>query len=63
MDAAATFSSPSNRLTITELAAYWQFTDSSHFARAFKKRYGLAPTEYVRSTQPGGASRTPAAGT
>jgi AraC-like DNA-binding protein len=44
-------------LSISELAAYWQFTDSSHFARAFKKRYGQPPSEYARSTGPGEAGR------
>jgi len=38
----------SNRLNISELAAYWQFADSSHFTRAFKKRYGWTPSEYAR---------------
>ncbi|MGF6885548.1 AraC family transcriptional activator of tynA and feaB [Nocardia sp. GAS34] len=36
---------PSN----SELAAHWQFADSSHFVRAFKSRYGLTPTEFARS--------------
>jgi AraC family transcriptional activator of tynA and feaB len=40
------------RLNVSELAAHWQFADSSHFSRAFKKRYGQTPTEYVRSTGP-----------
>ncbi|MGO4423781.1 helix-turn-helix domain-containing protein [Streptomyces sp. MCAF7] len=50
---------PSGRLSISELAAYWQFADTSHFTRAFKKRYGRTPTEYARSvgTRP---RRTPA---
>ena len=38
------------RLTVSEIAAHWQFADSSHFSRAFKRRYGLAPTEYARRT-------------
>ncbi|MGW2440774.1 helix-turn-helix domain-containing protein [Streptomyces sp. MT206] len=42
---------PSGRLTISELAAHWQFADGSHFTRAFKKRYGQTPTEYARSTE------------
>jgi len=41
---------PYGRLSVSELAAHWQFTDSSHFIRAFKKRYGQTPTEYARST-------------
>jgi AraC family transcriptional regulator, positive regulator of tynA and feaB len=41
---------PTGRLSISELAAHWQFADSSHFIRVFKKHYGRTPTEYVRST-------------
>lgn len=37
-----------SRLTVSEIAAHWQFADSSHFSRAFKQRYGLTPTEYAR---------------
>ncbi|MFC9433798.1 helix-turn-helix domain-containing protein [Nocardia sp. NPDC057030] len=37
--------------SVTELAAYWQFSDSSHFIRAFKKRYGRTPVEYARSAR------------
>ncbi|MDW6056919.1 helix-turn-helix transcriptional regulator [Streptomyces sp. FXJ1.4098] len=49
---------PSGRLSVSELAAHLQFADTSHFTRAFKKRYGRTPTEYARSvgTQP---RRTP----
>jgi AraC-like DNA-binding protein len=42
----------SSRLSVSELAAHWQFADSSHFIRAFKKRYGWTPTEYARSLGP-----------
>ncbi|MFF3672703.1 helix-turn-helix domain-containing protein [Streptomyces sp. NPDC002120] len=42
---------PSGRLSISELAAHWQFADGSHFTRAFKKHYGQTPTEYARSTR------------
>lgn len=49
--------SPSGRLSISELAAHWQFSDGSHFTRAFKKQYGQTPTEYARST--GAASLSP----
>ncbi|MEV7729639.1 helix-turn-helix domain-containing protein [Streptomyces sp. NPDC087917] len=48
---------PSGRLSISELAAHWQFADGSHFTRSFKKHYGLTPTEYARST--GAASLSP----
>ena len=41
---------PSGRLSVSELAAHWQFADSSHFIRTFKKQYGRTPTEYARST-------------
>ncbi|WP_241265676.1 helix-turn-helix domain-containing protein [Streptomyces boncukensis] len=37
-----------SRLIVSEIAAHWQFADSSHFSRAFKQRYGLTPTEYAR---------------
>ncbi|RSM82001.1 DNA-binding protein [Kibdelosporangium aridum] len=40
------------RVSVSELAAHWQFADSSHFTRAFKKRYGQTPTEYARSIRP-----------
>ena len=42
------------RPSVSELAAHWQFADSSHFIRAFRKRYGQTPTEYARSTGPTG---------
>jgi len=63
-EARLTLSAPSNRLSITELAAYWQFGDGSHFTRAFKKHYGLTPTEYARSARPGmgGGAVRPGAG-
>jgi AraC-like DNA-binding protein len=38
--------------SISELAAHWQFADSSHFTRAFKQRFGRTPTDYARSTRP-----------
>ena len=40
---------PSAALSVSEIAAYWQFADSSHFIRTFKKHYGRTPTEYARS--------------
>jgi AraC family transcriptional activator of tynA and feaB len=40
---------PVGRPSLSELAAHWRFTDSSHFIRAFKKEYGQTPTEYARS--------------
>ena len=40
---------PTGRPSVSELAAHWQFADSSHFIRTFKKHYGRTPTEYARS--------------
>nr|WP_221383418.1 helix-turn-helix domain-containing protein [Actinoplanes polyasparticus] len=45
--------SPGQRASITEIAAYWHFTDSSHFARSFKAQFGQTPSEYARVTRPG----------
>ncbi|WP_331752419.1 helix-turn-helix transcriptional regulator [Streptomyces chartreusis] len=42
---------PRSRLNVSELAAYWQFADSSHFIRAFKEYYGQTPTDHIRSTR------------
>jgi AraC-like DNA-binding protein len=49
-EARLALSVPSGRPTVSELAAHWQFADSSHFIRAFKKHYGRTPTDYARST-------------
>ncbi|GAB7037133.1 helix-turn-helix domain-containing protein [Catenuloplanes niger JCM 9533] len=35
-------------LTITEVAARWHFADGSHLTRAFKKRFGHAPSATLR---------------
>ncbi|WP_084161192.1 AraC family transcriptional regulator [Nocardia sp. BMG51109] len=48
-DSYLALTSPRNGLSISELAAYWQFADRSHFIRAFKKAYGRTPGEYARS--------------
>jgi AraC-like DNA-binding protein len=40
---------PSGRLSVSELFACWQFADSSHFIRAFKKYYCQTLTKYARS--------------
>jgi AraC family transcriptional regulator, positive regulator of tynA and feaB len=37
------------RSSVTELAAHWQFADSSHFIRAFKQQYGQTPGDVARS--------------
>ncbi|MBT0769868.1 helix-turn-helix domain-containing protein [Kineosporia sp. J2-2] len=34
--------------SIADVAAHWQFADASHFSRAFRARYALTPTEYLR---------------
>ncbi|GAB7046485.1 helix-turn-helix transcriptional regulator [Catenuloplanes indicus] len=36
------------RLTVTEIAARWHFTDGSHLTRAYKRRYGHAPSAVRR---------------
>lgn len=38
---------PHRRMTVSDIAARWQFADSGHFARAFRKRYGRTPTDYA----------------
>ena len=48
-EARLALATPSGRLSVAELAAHWQFADSSHFIRAFKKHYGRTPTDYARS--------------
>ena len=49
-EARRALTAPPCRLSVSELAAHWQFADSSHFTRAFKKHYGRTPTDYIRST-------------
>jgi AraC family transcriptional regulator, positive regulator of tynA and feaB len=34
---------------IAEVAARWQFADSSHFTRAFKQQYGQTPAKFARA--------------
>jgi AraC family transcriptional activator of tynA and feaB len=41
------------RPDISEVAARWQFADSSHFIRTFKKEYGQTPAQFARSAGPG----------
>jgi AraC-like DNA-binding protein len=45
----------STTCTVSEIAARWHFTDSSHFIRAYKKRYGETPTTLRRGVQPAAA--------
>lgn len=52
-EARLALTAPSSHLSVSELAAYWQFADSSHFTRAFKAHYGQTPTEYVHTTLAG----------
>ncbi|MFF3565873.1 helix-turn-helix domain-containing protein [Streptomyces sp. NPDC002574] len=40
-------------VTITELAAKWNFSDSSHFIRRFKELYGTTPAAFARSLRRG----------
>jgi AraC family transcriptional regulator, positive regulator of tynA and feaB len=47
--ALADLACPQARLTVTEAAARWGFTDSSHLVRACRKRHGQTPTQYVRA--------------
>jgi AraC family transcriptional activator of tynA and feaB len=35
--------------TVSQVAAEWQFADSSHFIRAFRKRYDQTPAQYARN--------------
>ncbi|NED82884.1 helix-turn-helix domain-containing protein, partial [Streptomyces sp. SID11233] len=34
----------STRLTVAEIAARWHFADSSHFVKAYEKRFAEAPS-------------------
>ncbi len=52
-EARLALTAPSGRPSVSQLATHWQFADSSHFIRAFKKHYGRTPTEYARSTTSG----------
>ncbi|MFF9902480.1 helix-turn-helix domain-containing protein [Streptomyces olivaceus] len=44
---------PHRRMTVTEIAARWQFADGGHFARAFRRRYGRTPTDYAATAARG----------
>lgn len=39
---------PRGGMSVSELAAYFHFADSSHFIRAFKNRYGQTPGQFAR---------------
>ena len=47
-EAAEALTASSSRLGVSEAAARWHFTDSSHFIRAFKKHYGATPAHFAR---------------
>ncbi|WP_079100775.1 helix-turn-helix transcriptional regulator [Streptomyces sp. Root55] len=36
-------------VTVSEVAARWQFSDASHFIKHFKSAYGTTPAAYVKS--------------
>ncbi|GAA1617467.1 helix-turn-helix domain-containing protein [Actinoplanes couchii] len=36
---------PAAHLTVSEIAARWQFSDGAHLSRAFRQRYGTTPTD------------------
>jgi AraC-like DNA-binding protein len=38
--------------TISEIAFAWGFSSSAHFSRAFRKRFGVTPSEYRRTDAP-----------
>lgn len=40
----AELSNPAFRMTLTEMAYAWGFNSSAHFSRAFKERFGVAPS-------------------
>ncbi|MFE9454206.1 helix-turn-helix domain-containing protein [Streptomyces sp. NPDC006739] len=47
-EAAAALTAPRSPLGVSEAAARWHFTDSSHFIRAFKKQYRVTPAQFAR---------------
>ncbi|MEU0071055.1 helix-turn-helix domain-containing protein [Streptomyces sp. NPDC006332] len=47
-EAAAALTASGSRLTVSEAAARWHFTDSSHFIRAFKKQYRATPAQFAQ---------------
>ena len=48
-EARLALAAPLRRLTVSDVAARWQFADRSHFIRAFTKQYGETPTQFTRS--------------
>ncbi|MFG2953676.1 helix-turn-helix domain-containing protein [Streptomyces sp. NPDC048291] len=47
-EAAEALTASGSRLSVSEAAALWHFTDSSHFIRAFKKQYHATPAQFAR---------------
>ncbi|MEU0205519.1 helix-turn-helix transcriptional regulator [Streptomyces canus] len=47
-EAATALTAPGSPLSVSEAAARWHFTDSSHFIRAFKKQYQATPAQFAR---------------
>ncbi|MEN1882474.1 helix-turn-helix transcriptional regulator [Streptomyces mirabilis] len=47
-EAAEVLTASGSRLSVSEAAALWHFTDSSHFIRAFKKHYHVTPAQFAR---------------
>lgn len=39
------------RVSVSEIAAKWKFSDASHFIRQFKELYGTTPASYVKSLE------------
>ncbi len=37
------------QLSITDICYKWAFSDAAHFSHAFKKRYGVSPSEFRRN--------------
>jgi AraC family transcriptional regulator, positive regulator of tynA and feaB len=50
---------PFGRTTVSEVAARWQFSDSSHFIRTFKARYGQTPAQFARTQRATGGTSSP----
>lgn len=42
---------PLRRPSVSEVAARWQFADSSHFIRVFKNQYAQTPAEFARANR------------
>jgi AraC-like DNA-binding protein len=48
-EAARALVAAGSRLRVAEAAARWHFTDTSHFARAFRKHFHTTPGQYIRA--------------